>query len=170
VPLRVFPVEESGRPTFSDDWGAARGGGRTHEGTDIFAREGTPVRAVDAGRVRFDENALGGHTAYLATSDGTTYYFAHLERYEGTAREVAAGETIGYVGRTGNARSTPAHLHFQIHVPGVGNIDPFAALTAAKAGAPERGRGERPGAPKAPPDGGGGLFALVVLYFLSRRG
>lgn len=170
MPVRVFPVDRVGQPTFTDDWGAPRGGGRAHEGTDVFAREGTPVRAVDAGRVRFDENALGGHTAYVVTSDGTSYYYAHLQRYEGVARDVAAGEVIGYVGRTGNAAGTPPHLHFQIHVPGVGNIDPFAALTAAQGGAPERGRGERPGAPKSPQGGGDGLLALVVLYFLSRRG
>lgn len=158
MPLRVFPVDPAGKPTFGDDFGAMRGA-RAHGGIDIFAPEGTPVLAVDDGRIRYDENKLGGHTAYLRASDGAVYYYAHLSRYEGSARAVKAGEVIAYVGHTGNAATTPPHCHFQERINGE-SVDPFADLVAV---AP---RGSFPSARSSK---GSGLLLVLLLLALSRR-
>jgi murein DD-endopeptidase MepM/ murein hydrolase activator NlpD len=162
--IRAFPVQ--GTTNFADTFGAPREGGRTHQGVDIFAPEGSPVVAVDDGTVRFDENALGGHTAYVRANDGTVYYYAHLSGYEGVARSVKAGEVIGYVGHTGNAAHTPDHCHFEAHRGGV-TENPYAELrdvlepagAARAATAPSRAAGFS----------GDGLGLLVLLYLLSRR-
>ena len=128
--LDVFPVDASGRPNFGPTFAAPRPGGRTHNGVDIFATEGTPVRAVVPGSLNFSTNTLGGNVANLTGRDGTWFYYAHLQGYEGTARTVAEGDVIGYVGRTGNASTTPAHLHFEAHPMNGAAVDPFAALVA----------------------------------------
>jgi murein DD-endopeptidase MepM/ murein hydrolase activator NlpD len=127
--IRVFPVAAEGQPKFTDDFGVVRPAGRRHQGNDIFAAEGTPVVAVDDGALRFAEDPVGGHAFYLAARDGTVYYGAHLSAYEGTSpRRAAAGEVLGYVGRTGNAASTAPHLHFEVHPSGGVAVDPYRLL------------------------------------------
>ena len=111
----VCPV--AGSRSYADTWGAARSGGRRHEGTDIMAPSGTPLVAMEAGRVEYRSNRLGGLTLRLYGASGTRYYYAHLSRYEGSNRSVAAGAVVGYVGNTGNTSAN--HLHLQIH-PGGG--------------------------------------------------
>ncbi|MGH9024516.1 MAG: murein hydrolase activator EnvC family protein, partial [Acidimicrobiia bacterium] len=59
---------------FSNDWGQPRSGGRTHQGTDMFAPTGTPALAVVDGSVSYANEGLGGLVAYLAGSNGNTYY------------------------------------------------------------------------------------------------
>lgn len=131
--LRVFPVDLTARPTFEDTFGAPRPPGRTHEGTDIFAPEGTDVYAVDVGRVEFHpDEGIGGNVAYLHSTDRTRYVYSHLLGFVGQPRKVEPGELIGYVGRTGNAATTPPHVHFEIHPDEAGPINPFDALKAAK--------------------------------------
>src|SRR5512140_1639686 len=105
--IRFFPVAGSAR--FSDDFGAPRSGGRTHEGIDLFNSEGTPLVAVDSGDVHFGTDVLGGNIANVYAQEGTRYYYAHLQGFEGVRRFVTAGETIGYLGRTGNAATTEPH-------------------------------------------------------------
>lgn len=131
--LQVFPViaTSKGAPSFSDDWGAPRSGGRTHQGNDIFADKGTPLLAVDDGNVRFGVDPLGGNIASLVGQDKTRYYYAHLDAFEGANRAVKAGEIVGYLGKTGNAASTPPHLHFEVHPDGGAAVDPFPFLKAA---------------------------------------
>lgn len=103
-----------------DSWHAPRdGGARQHKGIDIFAARGTEVVAVADGIVSYiGDQKLGGHCVWLTTENGASFYYAHLDRwapglYEGM--EVQAGDLLGYVGNTGNAKYTPSHLHFGVN-------------------------------------------------------
>jgi hypothetical protein len=107
-------------------FGAVRDGGtRGHEGVDIFAPRGTPVAAVTDGVAQVSTNNLGGNVVWLREGRARrTFYYAHLDGWaiEGTVR-VRAGDVLGYVGNTGNARTTAPHLHFGIYEGGA--IDPL---------------------------------------------
>jgi murein DD-endopeptidase MepM/ murein hydrolase activator NlpD len=118
--------------SFTDTFGAPRGNGHTHKGVDMFAARGTPVVAVVSGSMFFQSDTLGGLASYVTGSDGTTYYYAHLNDYVGGSRSVSAGELIGHVGNTGDAADAPSHLHFEIR-PGGPNglaIDPTPTVAA----------------------------------------
>jgi murein DD-endopeptidase MepM/ murein hydrolase activator NlpD len=130
--VRVFPVDPSGNPKFSDTWGAPRDEGRTHEGTDIFAPEGTPVLAVEEGKISAGGSKLGGLYVNLDTANGLRYYYAHLSGVAGHPwpRKVKPGEVIGYVGHTGDAMHTASHLHFGMYPAGGGAINPYEDLLA----------------------------------------
>ncbi|NND75178.1 MAG: M23 family metallopeptidase [Ilumatobacter sp.] len=113
---------------FIDSFGAKRSGGRRHKGVDMIAERGTPIVAVQAGDATFKQSRLGGNAVWLITESGNKFYYAHLDGFEGSSREVVAGEVIGYVGSTGNARGP--HLHFETHFDGsVGN--PYDATHTA---------------------------------------
>ncbi len=128
----VFPVADP--HTFSSTYGAPRSGGRSHEGNDIFAPMGTPLLASERGVISdMGTGTLGGIKLWVVGESGTEYYYAHLIAYapgitDGTP--VEAGDVIGYVGNTGNAISTPPHLHFEIHPEGGEAIDPYPLLNA----------------------------------------
>ncbi len=118
-----------------DSWGAPRDGGeRRHKGIDIFAKRGTSIVAVADGIISYiGDQKLGGHCLWLTTESGVSFYYAHLERwapgiYEGM--EVASGDLLGFVGNTGNAITTPPHLHFGIN-QNDDMIDPYPVLTRA---------------------------------------
>jgi murein DD-endopeptidase MepM/ murein hydrolase activator NlpD len=125
----VRPIEDG---HLTDTWGAARSGGRRHEGIDIFAKEGTPIHAVAGGKiVRGFHNDLGGNVVRIQGDDGNFYYYAHLK--DGSTdglrlgQRVKAGDVIGQVGNTGDARTTPPHLHFQVQVDGKW-VNPYTFL------------------------------------------
>lgn len=129
TPVYTFPVAGGNNRSIQSRWGAARDGGRrSHEGIDIFASRGTPVVAATDGRItRTGERGLGGKQVWLRdTKRGQSLYYAHLDSIEplGNAK-VKSGDTIGYVGNTGNARTTPPHLHFGIYKGFRGAIDPL---------------------------------------------
>jgi murein DD-endopeptidase MepM/ murein hydrolase activator NlpD len=113
----AFPVqgyERALRDTFDESRGSRR-----HEALDIMAPRGTPVVAVEDGRVaKLFRSAAGGITVYQFDPSGAyAYYYAHLDRYaEGLAEGagVKRGDVIGYVGSTGNAPAHAPHLHFTI--------------------------------------------------------
>ena len=112
-----FPV--AGAASFSHDWLFPRYTPvfHLHQGTDIFAAMGTPVRAPADGVVKLAQGGSGGLAAYVYQPDGTYYYLAHLSAFAGerSGRAVALGDVVGYVGDTGNARGGSPHLHFEIH-------------------------------------------------------
>jgi murein DD-endopeptidase MepM/ murein hydrolase activator NlpD len=117
----VCPV--AGPRAFADTWGAARSGGRSHEGVDMMSPGGTPLVAVEAGSANFSTNKLGGNAIWLQGASGTKYYYAHLSSWEGSSRSVSQGEVIGYVGATGN--TTANHLHFEVHPGGGRAVNPY---------------------------------------------
>lgn len=121
----VCPVQ--GPRAFSNDYGARRAGGRSHQGNDILAPRGTPVVANVSGTVSRHSNRLGGLAYYLKGDDGITYYGAHLDSY-GAQGRVSAGTQIGTVGTTGDAVGGPPHLHFEMHPGGGGAINPYSTL------------------------------------------
>ncbi|PTA68876.1 M23 family metallopeptidase [Deinococcus arcticus] len=115
---------------FEDTWGAARSGGRRHEGIDIFAARGTPIQATTRGLVlNVGPNGLGGRTVTVLGPAGQRHYYAHLERYPNLKRGdwVQPGDVVGFVGDSGNARGTPPHLHYGIYTAG-GAINPYPLL------------------------------------------
>lgn len=133
----VFPVFGSGA-TFTSDYAAPRAGTGWHQGNDIFAPIGVPVLAVADGVLsKVGVNALGGNRLWLTDDLGNAYYYAHLSGYASHVSDgvrVRGGEIIGFVGNTGQAITTPPHLHFEIH-PGDGaSIDPYPYLLAWKRG------------------------------------
>ncbi len=120
--------------SFVDTFGADRdGGARRHRGVDMFAPVGAPVVAPESGELVLFWNELGGKSFGLYADSGTFYYGAHLDSFVGGDRRVVAGEMVGTVGNTGNARTTPPHLHFQIHPDGrrTAAANPTAATSAA---------------------------------------
>lgn len=123
-----FPVPGQTAETVQSLFGAERDAGiRQHEGIDIFVPRGTPAVAVTAGIARTGVNDLGGNVVWLADLTGSrTFYYAHLDRwaFEGM-KSVREGDVLGYVGNTGNARSTPPHLHFGIYDAGAVNPLPY---------------------------------------------
>ena len=127
----LFPV--AGPAQFTNDWGFARAGGRTHEGIDLFAARGTPVVAVADGTLfNVGWNGLGGWRLWVRDTSGNGFYYAHLEAYSPVAKEGAAvtrGTVLGYVGNTGDAQGTPTHLHFEIHPGGGGPVPPYPIVT-----------------------------------------
>lgn len=132
-PPRALPVPVEGvaAEDLFDTWGAARSGGRSHEGIDIFARRRTPVRSTTRGIVaRRSENPLGGSTVTILGPGGWRHYYAHLQAYGGYAEgeRVVAGAVIGFVGTSGNAPPGAPHLHYGIYTrEGPGNPYPLLA-------------------------------------------
>jgi murein DD-endopeptidase MepM/ murein hydrolase activator NlpD len=143
----LLPVAGIRPDQLTDSFEEGRDGERRHHAIDILAPRGTPILAADDGRVlRVSWNNLGGNTVYATDDDSRiVYYYAHLDHYrEGleAGMHLTKGDTIGFVGTTGNAPKDIPHLHFQImRMPHDGKywsgdpIDPYPLL---------REPGERP--------------------------
>ncbi len=141
----VFPV--AGRHSFTDTFGATRGDGRSHQGIDIFADKLTSVVAVADGTIRtLVVGERSGRYIVVEHSDGWLSYYLHLNNDspgtdDGARNEpvagirvgatVKAGDLLDYVGDSGNAESTPSHLHFELHRPGGAVTNPYPHLLRA---------------------------------------
>lgn len=145
----VFPVIGSVR--FSNDFGAPRVG-HTHQGNDIIGTKGQPLVAAVDGVVQWVLSPVTGNTlgVSIVNDDGYAYWYIHVNNDtpgtdDGTSRgifayapdiddglPVVAGQLIGWMGDSGNAESTVPHLHFEIHTPEGGVINPYQSLTAAR--------------------------------------
>jgi murein DD-endopeptidase MepM/ murein hydrolase activator NlpD len=128
APTLAFPIRPGNERDIGSRFGAPRDAGRrSHHGIDIFAPRGTPVVAAAEGIVnRVNETAIGGKVVWLRDVNGNSLYYAHLDRQAvNSGQRVAAGDTLGFVGNTGNARTTPPHLHFGVYRRGEGPVDPY---------------------------------------------
>lgn len=126
-----FPVQ--GEIWYEDSYGADREGGkRRHEGTDIFGKEGTPIISSCGGIIeQLGWNRLGGERVGVRGDDGNYYYYAHLQYISPhllLGKRIEAGEPIGGMGHTGDALTTPDHLHFGIELPSGQWINPYPFL------------------------------------------
>jgi murein DD-endopeptidase MepM/ murein hydrolase activator NlpD len=116
----TLPIDDADVEKWKGHFEQRRGGGtRGHEAVDILAPRHTAVRAVEGGTIaKLFTSRAGGITLYqFDPTNRYTYYYAHLQRYAPGLREgqrVEAGDTIGYVGTTGNAPPDTPHLHFAI--------------------------------------------------------
>ncbi|MBP6860189.1 MAG: peptidoglycan DD-metalloendopeptidase family protein [Candidatus Pacebacteria bacterium] len=113
------------------DFGDPRGGGtRTHEGQDFMAPSGTPiVSPTDAVVLKTGSGPTSGKYVYTANPGGETFVYMHLSEIATIAagQKLEAGDVIGYVGDTGNAKGAGAHLHFEIRKNRVPQ-DPYPRL------------------------------------------
>lgn len=127
----AMPLLEVEKTGIANTWHAPRGSNRLHEGQDIFAPQGTPIYSATSGYVmNIGENGLGGQTVSVVGAGGRVYYYAHLDSYAPRLHEgdrVGTKTVLGYVGTTGNAAGTPAHLHFGVYTP-AGAINPLPLL------------------------------------------
>jgi murein DD-endopeptidase MepM/ murein hydrolase activator NlpD len=118
--------------SFVNDWGFPRGGGtRGHQGTDLFAPRGTPVGAPITGTITFATDRLGGRTFTIVSPSGWVAYGAHLASTVGGSRWVAAGQLVGTVGDSGNARGGAPHLHLQLRRGAAPPVNPYPSVDAA---------------------------------------
>ncbi|GAB3825574.1 hypothetical protein GCM10028821_06600 [Hymenobacter jeollabukensis] len=144
APSLAFPVQGKSDAAAGSFWGADRDNGtRRHEGIDIFAAKGTPVVAAAPGMVtRVGDTPRGGLVVWLADTQGQHLYYAHLSRQlVQPGQLVKVGDTLGLVGNTGNARTTPPHLHFGIYRGGRGPVAPYPFVRRAD---------KEPAAPRTP--------------------
>lgn len=133
----VFPLLGP-YPPFTDTFDVPRADTGWHHGDDLFAPRGAPVLAVADGVVfSVGWNRIGGWRLWLVDRTGDLFYYAHLARYSRLAvdgRRVKAGEVLGFVGTSGDARNTPPHLFFEINPASLrrlgydGTIDPTPYL------------------------------------------
>ncbi len=127
----LFPLAQT--CYYIDTYGADREGGlRSHQGTDLFDKKGTPIFSVCQGTVeKLGWNRLGGERVGVRGKDGNYYYYAHLETINQDlfiSKEINKGELIGTMGNTGDAITTPVHLHFGIELLNGEWLNPYPLL------------------------------------------
>jgi murein DD-endopeptidase MepM/ murein hydrolase activator NlpD len=125
------PVQGVQARRIADTWGGPRNGGRRHQGTDIFATRGTAVTSATRGIVvRIGDFGIGGRHVWVLGPGGERHYYAHLQGWAPglhSYQVVRAGDVLGFVGDSGNARGTPPHLHYGIY-GATGAVNPHPRL------------------------------------------
>ncbi len=119
IPQRfTMPVEGGNSKSYNANtfWYYPWGKSVTHKGVDIFAKEGTNIFSSTPGLViASGENGRGGNFVLVLGAKWRVHYFAHLKDiYAKPFTWVNESKSIGTVGKTGNAATTPAHLHYAI--------------------------------------------------------
>jgi murein DD-endopeptidase MepM/ murein hydrolase activator NlpD len=148
-PLEVCPVD---RPHhYIDDFGAARWGGgfHRHQGIDVMAPGGTKIRAPFDGTAKISTSWAGGLGVYVYGKRGFVFN-AHLSKL-GKLGKVKAGDVIGYVGNSGDARGGSTHDHFEWHPGGGRAVDAFQLLNEACRVRPTRAKPAVEPAHRTPP-------------------
>ena len=120
----VGPFPVAGLAYWTDDWHACRDGcTRLHEGLDIFGKEGTPLVATADGVVTQKlVGELSGISIEIQDANGIQYFYAHMSAWAEPIQvgdAVHVGQVLGYLGNTGNAITTPHHVHFELQPGGV---------------------------------------------------
>jgi peptidoglycan LD-endopeptidase LytH len=132
---RQLPVPVKGveRTKLNDTWGAARSGGRRHEGIDIFAKIGTPILSTTEGVIqKISTGGLGGNAIWVLGPELTRHYYAHLDKFGRfkVGDRVKMGDKLGTVGDTGNAKGTSPHLHYGIYRANGQATNPYNFLSS----------------------------------------
>ena len=113
-----MPVVGAGTHSFNHEtfWYGGWGSSVVHKGVDVFAKKGTPIKASTLGLVLFTgEGGKGGKSVLILGPKWRLHYYAHLDDIRTSPLSFVTQNTeIGTVGNTGNAQSTPAHLHYSI--------------------------------------------------------
>lgn len=146
----IFPVEGSVR--YSEDFGAPRSGGRSHEGNDLMGRKLQRLVSTVNGTVtymRSDSSGNSGNMLTIKDAEGWSYVYIHVNNDSpGTddganppewrfapglvvGSRVTAGQFVGYMGDSGNAEGSSPHLHFEIRMPDGLAVTPNPSLKAA---------------------------------------
>jgi len=142
-PPRALPIPVDGvsPAQLANTWGAVRDGGRRHQGIDILAPRGTPVRSTTEGVIESKGmRGLGGLVVSVLGPGGYRHYYAHLEDVgaQAVGEWVHAGEIIGYVGNSGNAAVSVTHLHYGIYTPGGRPVNPYTFLRGGASFQPQQ--------------------------------
>lgn len=122
----AFPLPLGSIYSFRSTWGTSRswGGYRIHEGTDIFAGSGVPVRSTCYGIVEVKGwNPFGGWRMGIRDLRNLYHYYAHLSGYDKKLKAgdiVRPGQIIGWVGSSGYGKpgtqgKFPPHLHYGVY-------------------------------------------------------
>jgi hypothetical protein len=126
---RVYPpFFIAGPASWIDTWhapryGPAPGQVRVHEGQDVFCDYGDPILAPVNGWVDFSDGGLGGITARVHDREsGRYWYMTHLSDLNtedfASGDDVQVGDVVGYCGNSGNAATTPPHVHIGWYAEG----------------------------------------------------
>jgi murein DD-endopeptidase MepM/ murein hydrolase activator NlpD len=122
----AFPLPVRSEYSYRSTWGAKRGWGglRTHEGTDLFASYGVPVRSTSHGVIEvMGWNPFGGWRIGIRDLNNVYHYYAHLSGFNKKLKAndiVKPGEVIGWVGSSGYGKpgtsgKFPPHLHYGLY-------------------------------------------------------
>jgi len=117
----IIPVAGVKPDQLLDTFTGSRSEGRVHDAIDIQAPAGTPVLAATDGEIiKVFQSERGGTTIYQLSPDKKlVFYYAHLQRYADgidVGKFARQGETIAFVGDTGNAGAGNYHLHFSVSI------------------------------------------------------
>jgi peptidoglycan LD-endopeptidase LytH len=126
-----IPVAGITARQLKNTWGAARSNGRRHEGIDIFAAKGTPIRSTTVGVVqKISEGGAGGKAISIVGPAFSRHYYAHLQRFAAlkVGDQVNVGTILGTVGDTGNAKGGRPHLHYGIYLNDGRAVNPYPYL------------------------------------------